>query len=201
VRAPSPSPRCHPERSQDDSLRESLRGVEGPLPTPNHKIRYPQDEIVPELNSTLATALTTRYQKLSAALHDQAAPLTDDEFWRKPFPFGNSVGHLLLHLTGNLNYYVGAEIAHTGYIRDRPQEFSTPTHPAKQEVLSHFDEAIKIVLNTIHHQSEDDWSKPYAAKSTDAHTRLEILLICATHLHHHIGQIMYLTFELQQNRQ
>jgi uncharacterized damage-inducible protein DinB len=153
---------------------------------------------MPELNSTLTTALAARYQKLAAALHDQAAPLTDDEFWTNPFPFGNSVGHLVLHLTGNLSYYIGAEIAQTGYIRDRPQEFSIATHSAKQEVLNKFDEAIKIVLNTINHQSEEDWSKAYAAKGTDACNRLEIVLICATHLHHHIGQMMYLVFQSQQ---
>ena len=153
---------------------------------------------MPDLNSSLADALATRYQKLASALHDQAAHLTDDDFWRKPFPFGNSVGHLVLHLTGNLNYYVGAEIAHTGYIRDRPQEFSTPTHPAKQEVLNHFNEAIKMVIRTIEAQSPEDWSKPYTAKGSEARTRLEILLICATHLHHHIGQIMYLVFQSQQ---
>lgn len=156
---------------------------------------------MPDLASTLASALTTRYQKLSAALHDQAAPLTEDEFWAKPFPYGNSVGHLILHLTGNLNYYVGAEIAHTGYVRDRPQEFSEATRPAKKEVLNNFDQAIVTVIRTIEAQSPEDWSKPYAAKGTEARTRLEILVICATHLHHHIGQMMYLAFELQKKSQ
>ncbi|HSZ61343.1 MAG TPA: DinB family protein [Terriglobales bacterium] len=155
---------------------------------------------MPDLNSTFAAALTTRYQKLSTALHDQAAPLTDDEFWRKPFPFGNSVGHLVLHLTGNLNYYIGAAIARTGYVRDRPLEFSDATRPAKQAVLNKFDEAIKMVVGTIEVQSAEDWSKPYAAERSDASTRLEIFLICATHLHHHIGQMMYLRFELQRGR-
>jgi uncharacterized damage-inducible protein DinB len=155
---------------------------------------------MPDLNSALAAALTTRYQKLSTALHDQAAPLTDDEFWTKPFPFGNSVGHLILHLTGNLNYYIGAEIAQTGYVRDRPKEFSEATRPAKKEVLNNFNQAIVTVIRTIESQSAEDWSKPYAAERSDARTRLEILLICATHLHHHIGQMMYLTFELQRHR-
>jgi len=155
---------------------------------------------MPDLSSALTAALTTRYQKLSTALHDQAALLTDEEFWRKPFPFGNSVGHLVLHLTGNLNYYIGAEIAQTGYVRDRPKEFSEATRPSKQEVLNNFDQAIAMVIRTIEAQSPEDWSKPYAAKGSDARTRLEILLICATHLHHHIGQMTYLTFELQQDR-
>jgi hypothetical protein len=35
-----------------------------------------------------------------------------------------SAGHLPLHLTGNLNYYIGAQIAATGYVRDRDREFT-----------------------------------------------------------------------------
>lgn len=155
---------------------------------------------MPDLTTTLAAALTTRYQKLSTVLHDQAAPLADDEFWTNPFPFGNSVGHLVLHLTGNLNYYVGAEIAQTGYVRDRPQEFSNATRPAKEEVLKNFDQAIAMVIRAIEAQSPEDWSKPYAGKGTDARTRLEIFLVCATHIHHHIGQTMYLAFQLQRDR-
>src|ERR1700677_669039 len=113
---------------------------------------------MPDLNSSLADALATRYQKLASALHDQAAHLTDDDFWRKPFPFGNSVGHLVLHLTGNLNYYVGAEIAQTGYVRDRPKEFAETTLPAKLEALTDFDKAIEMVRATIRAQSAEDWS-------------------------------------------
>src|SRR6202789_1134410 len=104
---------------------------------------------MPDLNSSLDDALATRYQKLASALHDQAAPLTDDDFWRKPFPFGNSVGHLVLHLTGNLNYYVGAEIAQTGYVRDRPREFNDPNPPSKNKALQRFEDAVAMVVRTI----------------------------------------------------
>jgi hypothetical protein len=86
-----------------------------------------------------------RYKKLAGWLHEMAAPLSDEQFWAKPFPFGNSFGHLVLHLTGNLNYYIGAQIAGTGYVRDRPLEFSDATRPPKAEVLKKFDQAIEMV--------------------------------------------------------
>ena len=35
--------------------------------------------------------------------------LSEEQFWRNPFPYGNDIGHLVLHLTGNLNYYIGAK--------------------------------------------------------------------------------------------
>jgi uncharacterized damage-inducible protein DinB len=151
-----------------------------------------------DLKTTIAAALTARYEKLAGALHELAAPLSQGQFWAKPFAFGNSFGHLVLHLTGNLNYYIGAQIAGTGYVRDRPVEFSDATRPSKAEVLKKFDQAIEVVITTINSQSVEDWSKEYTGTGADAHNRMEMVLQCATHLHHHIGQIMYIGFELKR---
>jgi hypothetical protein len=150
------------------------------------------------LNDTITSSLATRYMKLAGWVRELAAPLSDEQFWSKPFPFGNSFGHLVLHLTGNLNYYIGAQMSATGYVRDRPKEFSDPSRPPKEDVLKKFDEAIEIVLKAIRSQSAEGWSAAYAATGADAKTNFEIALQCATHLHHHIGQMVYLTFELKR---
>jgi len=152
---------------------------------------------MPELRETIATDLVTRYTKLASAVRELAEPLNEDQFWAKPFSFGNSFGHLVLHLTGNLNYYIGAQIAGTGYVRNRPLEFTEATQPSKAEVLKKFSETMAMVLDTISRQSAEDWSKAYTATGADAKDRFDMVLQCATHLHHHIGQMMYLGFELQ----
>jgi uncharacterized damage-inducible protein DinB len=151
-----------------------------------------------DLKETVASRLDARYTKLAGWVRELAVPLSDEQFWTKPFPFGNSFGHLVLHLTGNLNYYIGAQIAGTGYVRDRPQEFAAAARPSKHEVLKKFDEAAEMVGRTIRSQSAEDWSAAYSATGVDAQNRFEIVLQCATHLHHHIGQMMYLGFELKQ---
>jgi DinB superfamily len=150
------------------------------------------------LNDTIASRLATRYTKLAGVVRELAAPLSEEQFWAKPFPFGNSFGHLVLHLTGNLNYYIGAQIAGTGYVRDRPREFAEAARPSKEEVLKKFDEAVEMVVETIRNHSAEDWSAEYSAAGTDAQDRFGIVLSCATHLHHHIGQMMYLGFELNR---
>ena len=149
-----------------------------------------------DLQTTVATDLSARYKHLAVVLHEIVAPLNEEQFWAKPFKFGNSIGHLVLHLTGNLNYYIGAQIANTGYVRDRPTEFSDATRPSKAEVLKKFDQAVQMVIRTIDGQSAEDWSKAYTGAGADARDRFEMVLQCATHLENHIGQMMYLEFEL-----
>jgi hypothetical protein len=153
---------------------------------------------MPELHSTLATVLTDRYTANAARVRELAAPLTNAQFWQKPFPYGNSFGHLVLHLTGNLNYYIGAQIAQTGYVRDRPREFNDPNPPSKDEALKLLDNAVDMVLKIIRAQSPENWLADYSGVGTPAKTRLDILVVCAAHMQHHIGQMICLGYELQR---
>jgi uncharacterized damage-inducible protein DinB len=151
------------------------------------------------LNDVVVASLAGRYTKLAGMVHELGAPLTEEQFWTKPFGFGNSFGHLVLHLTGNLSYYIGAQIAATGYVRDRPREFAETSPPSKEEALKKFDDALAMVVRTIQKQSAEDWSAAYSATGAAAKTRFDMVLQCATHLHHHVGQMMYLKFEWQRN--
>ena len=150
------------------------------------------------LSSIFPSVLAERYQVHANRIHALAAGLSEAQFWKKPFPFGNSFGHLVLHLTGNLSYYIGARIAGTGYVRDRPKEFSDSNPPSKTEALNRFDDAVGITLRTIQSQSPEDWSAEYSGVGTDARNRLTIFLICQSHLQHHIGQMIYLVSEFQR---
>jgi uncharacterized damage-inducible protein DinB len=149
-----------------------------------------------ELEKTLTSVVTGHYAKNAARIHELAEPLTNDQFWQKAFSFGNSFGHLVLHLTGNLNYYIGAQIAKTGYVRDRPREFNDPNPPSKEEALKRFDDAVSMVLKTVRALAPEDWSAEYSGVGSDARNRLEMVLQCAAHMQHHIGQMIYLGYEL-----
>jgi len=148
-----------------------------------------------DLNATLVDVLADRYVANAARVRELATPIGEGQFWRKPFAFGNSFGHLVLHLTGNLNYYIGAQIAQTGYMRDRPREFSDPNPPSKEEALKRFDDAVSMVVRTIRAQFPDDWSAAYSGVGTNSRNRLDMVLQCAAHMQHHIGQMIYLGYE------
>jgi uncharacterized damage-inducible protein DinB len=151
---------------------------------------------MPELSETVNTGFEHYYEKLRVDLRTWVASLTEEQFWRNPFPYGNSVGHLVLHLTGNLNYYIGAQIAETGYVRDRPRVFAETKLPSKLEALAEFDNAIEMVKATVRKQSAEDWSAPYSGTGVTCENRFAIVLDCAAHADHHIGQILNLAREL-----
>ena len=54
-----------------------------------------------KLYSTLNSVLAERYTTNATRIRELAAPLTNAQFWQNPFSYGNSLGHLVLHLTGN----------------------------------------------------------------------------------------------------
>ncbi len=154
-----------------------------------------------DLSALMARSLAAYYERVQNRVHGLVDPLTDEQLWRRPYPYGNSVGHLLLHLTGNLNYYVGAQIAGTGYVRDRPREFSDPDRRPKADVLRRFDEAVAMVNATLRAQSADDWTAAYEAVGAEGvGDRFTIFLRCAAHADHHAGQMIYLCKQLVLER-
>lgn len=151
------------------------------------------------VSSTVARDFTLYYQQAAEKIRALVTPLSDQQIWTRPYPYGNSIGHLLLHLTGNLSYYIGAEIGGTGYVRNRPLEFSDTTRHPKEALLRNFDAALATVVATLQKQSEHDWAAACNAKGMeDAGDRFTLFLRCAGHLSHHTGQIMYLCQELRK---
>ena len=142
------------------------------------------------------TGFSGYFRMIQANIHELTDPLSTEQFWERPYPYGNSIGNLVLHLTGNLNYYIGAQIAGTGYVRHRDQEFSECGKP-KDALLRDFDKALEIVLATIANQSAEDWAAAYVAeREPEAKDRFTLFLRCAGHAYHHVGQIVYLQREL-----
>lgn len=154
-----------------------------------------------ELSAVAAETLASYYEEVRDQIHTLVAPLPAGDLWRNPYSYGNSIGHLLLHLTGNLNHYIGAQIAGTGYVRNRPLEFTDASHPPKEEVLAAFDRAIGMVASTIRKQAPADWTAPYSDPTSPRdRTRFSAIQRMAAHASHHAGQIIYLARELARTQ-
>ena len=72
----------------------------------------------------------------------------EENLWIVDKKITNCAGNLCLHLIGNLNTYIGADIGGTGYIRKRELEFSLKNVPRK-ELIREIDEVIIIVETSL----------------------------------------------------
>jgi len=149
-----------------------------------------------ELAQLTAVEFTRYFRHLAARVERAARSVTEDQLWTKPFPFGNSIGHLILHLTGNLNHYIGALVAGSGYVRHREHEFIDPVRYPLDKLLGEFHQAVDMVVRTLEAQDAAAFAKPVSNESP-IQTRLGLFLVCAAHLNNHIGQMSYLVQALQ----
>lgn len=112
--------------------------------------------------TTLAkTALIEALEKMRNEVRELAEPLSEAQFWTKAIEPGNSVGHLVLHLTGNLNHFVGAQLGGTGYVRDREREFTETQAPSKPEALQKLDEAVATFRRVVSGLSVEQLAAPH----------------------------------------
>ncbi len=88
-----------------------------------------------DLSETISNGFAHYYLDFLKRVESMAERLSEEEFWEKPYPYGNSFGNLVLHLCGNMNYYIGSQIEETGYSRDREAEFTAKWYGQKERAI------------------------------------------------------------------
>jgi uncharacterized damage-inducible protein DinB len=143
-----------------------------------------------EMSALVKAALTNELEKLRDEVRALAEPLAEKSLWTKPMDPGNSVGHLILHLTGNLNHFVGAQLGGTGYVRDREREFTESQPPSKATLLDELDAAVATFRRVVELLPPERFAEPHP------HARfgsvLEALVHLLAHFALHRGQISYI---------
>ncbi|MFC0779232.1 DinB family protein [Flavobacterium sp. HJSW_4] len=115
----------------------------------------------------------------------------EKQLWAIDKNISNSAGNLCLHLIGNLNTYIGAEIGKTGYVRNRPLEFSSKDI-SKSELISKIENTIEVVNNSLDSLTETDLEQIYPQIVFEKEMTTGFFLVhLSTHLAYHLGQINY----------
>jgi uncharacterized damage-inducible protein DinB len=115
----------------------------------------------------------------------------ENKIWCIDKNISNSAGNLCLHLIGNLNTYIGAQIGKTNYIRNRELEFSQKDI-AQAELIAKIETTIVVVNDALDQLTDDALRKEHPLLVFETKTSTEFLLIhLTTHLAYHLGQINY----------
>ncbi|MBF4485166.1 MULTISPECIES: DinB family protein [unclassified Flavobacterium] len=140
------------------------------------------------LIETLKSLFNRDLNKLKAEIESYQ---DENKIWAVDKNISNSAGNLCLHLIGNINTYIGAEIGKTTYIRDRPLEFSLKNIP-KSELITKIEETIVVVNNTFDSLTETDLEAIYPQIVFEKEMTTGFFLVhLSTHLAYHLGQINY----------
>jgi uncharacterized damage-inducible protein DinB len=142
------------------------------------------------------TALIETLEKMRDDVRNLARPLSDAEFWTKPIDPGNSVGHLVLHLSGNLNHFVGAQLGGSGYVRDREREFTETQVPNKAEALEKLDEAVATFRRVVSGLSAEQLAVPHPEARFGL--VMNALMFLLAHFALHRGQMSYIARLVQR---
>ena len=115
----------------------------------------------------------------------------EKNLWKVDKNITNSAGNLCLHLIGNLNTYIGAEIAKTNYVRNRELEFSLKDNP-KTELIDQIEKTIITTTTALSRLNDEVLENEYPILVFEQKTSIGYLLIhLTTHLTYHLGQINY----------
>ncbi len=115
----------------------------------------------------------------------------ENTLWKTTDGISNSAGNLVLHLIGNLNYFIGATLGHTGFIREREKEFSVKDVPTMR-LINELKDTIGIVKNTLLNLSEDELDKDFPVEIRGKISLTSYILIhLLAHLNYHLGQVNY----------
>lgn len=115
----------------------------------------------------------------------------ESKLWHIEKGIANSAGNLCLHLIGNLNAFIGAQLGNTGYVRNRELEFSLKDIPRK-ELLEKIEATIEVVKQSLEKVTDEQLQAEYPIMVfKDKLSTAMFLTHLATHLTYHLGQINY----------
>lgn len=124
-------------------------------------------------------------------LHDEITHYpTDESLWEVKEGISNSGGNLCLHLIGNLNHFIGAVLAKTGYVRNREAEFGTKGL-SKHELLVMISETQAMLQLAFPMLTDAHLEKEYPVDFFGKRTTAWYLNQFLLHFQYHLGQINY----------
>lgn len=96
------------------------------------------DELAAEVGKAAAFELGEAFARIRHCV----GQLADEQVWFRSGEQLNSIGNLLLHLSGNVRQYLVAGLTHAPDTRDRPKEFLERSPIAKGDLLARLGDAV-----------------------------------------------------------
>jgi uncharacterized damage-inducible protein DinB len=115
--------------------------------------------------------------------------LSDEIIWRRPGEDSNSIGNLLLHLSGNIRQWIVGGVGGAQTDRDRASEFAARGGVTGKELLALLEQAAADADGVLAGLSDADLSEPRTIQGRET-TVIGAIYHVVEHFSMHAGQIL-----------
>lgn len=115
--------------------------------------------------------------------------LTDEQIWWRANPQSNSIGNLLLHLSGNVRQWIVCSLGNATNARDRDSEFAQRIIIPRDELLARLRQTLTEADATLAQLDPDRLLERRVIQGLDV-SALEAIFHVVEHFSMHTGQII-----------
>ncbi len=115
--------------------------------------------------------------------------LSDEQIWWRANPSSNSIGNLLLHLSGNVRQWIVAGLGGATDTRDRDAEFAERDLIPRNDLLKRLRQTLSEADETLASFETAKLLDPFAIQGLEV-TALAAILHVVEHFSMHTGQII-----------
>ena len=140
----------------------------------------------------MVTVFIERFEiEISRLIEELNLYKSEEDIWKIKEGISNSAGNLTLHLTGNLNYFIGTILGNTGYVRERDKEFSEKNKP-RVLLVQDLENVAALIRKILPIVKETEFDKEFPVPiGNKTSSTTGVLLHLATHFTYHLGQVNY----------
>ncbi len=120
------------------------------------------------------------------------AQLSDDEIWWRPNSASNSVGNIVLHLSGNVRQWIISGLGGVPDTRERDEEFSERGTIPRAKLKTRLTGTVREACRVLDRLPAEALTRKYAIQGFHV-TGLAAISRVFEHFSHHAGQIIYIT--------
>ncbi len=121
--------------------------------------------------------------------------LSEQQVWQVPPNGLNTVGNLLLHLTGNVKQAIVDNLTNTPDTRNRPAEFTSRDPIPKAELLRRLTEVAQQAKSAFAATTDERLAKVARVNNNDW-TGMQAVLRSVAHFRGHTQEIIHMTREM-----
>ena len=118
--------------------------------------------------------------------------LPEDALWARPNESSNSIGNLLLHLSGNIRQWIVGGVGQHEVKRNRAGEFAAKGGGTREQLFSNLDRAVKEVDDVLAQLRPEQLHESRVIQGRNT-TVLDAIYHVVEHFAMHTGQIVLMT--------